>query len=53
MLSDDYDIETESITDNPIPAGKDITINGTQQLNYILDIHFIPVQKLISQNLKS
>ena len=41
MLSDDYDIETESITDNPIPAGKDITINGTQQLNYILDIHFI------------
>ena len=41
MLSEDYDIETESITAKPIPAGKDITMNGTKQLNYILDIHFM------------
>ena len=28
MLSEDYDIETESITDKPNPSVKDITMNG-------------------------
>ena len=43
MLSEDYDIETESITDKTNPAGKDETMNGTKtnELYYILGINYI------------
>ena len=43
MLSEDYDIETESITDKLNPAGKDITMEGTKtnELHYILNNYIL------------